>query len=268
MSHGWFGVPGLTQGEPITHFRAAPCSHQSRKDLTVPLELNRFATVAALLTMRKTHENFFATLFTAGRFYLRSLQEFDRQPEFAYLDLITCGEILSNFDEDPAGDLLDSNTREMLHQIRSECMAGDKIARQLEKIMRQVKRRYTLTLSRLLTRPFFEGSECAQEFGQLKEDEIEKRLKASYDLRSLYVHTGIPFGHWVQPYGRSLYEVHIGRPEIEDRKISKVIHRAPTYFGLERIMRYCLLRFIHLHGVPLDSKLGDDEPETQIRLSE
>jgi len=38
--------------------------------------------------------------------------------------------------------------------------------------------------------------------------------------------------------------------EVED-----LAYLAPTIYGMERIVRYCLWRFIHLRGFPIDSHL-------------
>jgi len=134
---------------------------------------------------------------------------------------------------------------------------GDKVVRQLQSKMRQIKRRYILTLTRLLTDSFFAVSECTETYGQMRKDDIEKRLKAAYDLRSLYVHTGINFGHWTHPSGGILNEVPLGSPMVDNEAFKEAMEWAPPFFGLERIMRYCLARFLHLNGVPIDPSLDN-----------
>lgn len=257
VSHGMFHVPEFNNlGLPTNYFRAAPYSHQPRNDIGIPLELDRFASVAPLFTDENRDEEFIRILFAAGRFYLRSLQIFDQEPEFAYLDLVTCGETLANYYEYPFDRLLDENTKNSFERIRTEIQDGDQIVNQLSKNLHQIRRKYTCTLMRLLTTAFFAGSECTEESGRLKRDDIERRLKASYDLRSSYLHTGISFGNWMLPYGSLLNEVQPGKPDVKDKELAKAISLAPTYFGMERIMRYCLLRFIHMNGAPIDTLLN------------
>lgn len=263
VSHGDFHVPELVQAPPVNYFNAAPYSHQPRKDFCVPLELDRFGSVAALITEGPPDERFSQILFTAARFYLRSLRIFDQEPEFAYLDLVTCGECLANFYSYSSSQLLDEDMKATLERIRTGLEGGDKIVRQLEDRMRQVKRAYTIAILGLLTTKFFAESECPQEVVQLNRVDIEQRLKASYDLRSQYVHTGISFGDYMHPRISQMDEVQFGRPDLGNKKLEKAISLAPTYFGLERIMRYCLLRFIHLHGLPIDPSLDDDETNSE-----
>lgn len=59
-------------------------------------------------------------------------------------------------------------------------------------------------------------------------------------------------------------EVQYGKPVVGDETFEKALAKAPTYFGLERIIRYCLLRFIHTHGVLIDSRLGSGDAESII----
>jgi len=43
---------------------------------------------------------------------------------------------------------------------------------------------------------------------------------------------------------------------VHDKEFENLLVKSPTFCGLERIMRFCLLRFIHLHGCPIDEKLN------------
>jgi hypothetical protein len=110
----------------------------------------------------------------------------------------------------------------------------------------QVKRRFVETLTSLCDSSLFERSELAVEFG-LKADSFRKTVAAAYDLRSRYVHTGTPFGNWISPDSSS-YETQFAFPVTNDREIDKILAKAPTYLGLERIIRYALLRFAQSNG--------------------
>jgi hypothetical protein len=268
VSHGCFYVPDFGPVEPITYYTAAPYSHQPRRDLTIPLELHRFGAVAPLFTNRSLEEKFRRIFFVSARFYLRALQMFDVEPEFAYLDLITCGEILANYYDYASEELYNDEEKGIFESIRKEMPKGDKIVRKLQGSMRKIKQKYILTLTRLLTDSFFTVSECREQYGWLKKEEIEKRLKAAYDLRSLYVHTGIDFGRWTHRMDYILSEVQLGKPVVENKEFEKAIALAPTFFGLERIMRYCLLRFLHLNGVQIDPALDDSMSATAADIKQ
>ncbi len=257
VSRQAFYLPNFGPNEPTTYYTAAPYSHQPRKDLEIPLKLDKFGAVAPLFTDESLNEKFRRIFFAAGRFYVRALQIFDREPEFAYLDLITCGEILANFFDNAPVELYDEATKTTFERISAEMVSGNEVVRQLQGRMLQIKRRYILTIGRLLTDAFFCVSECTESYGQLRRGDTDKRLKAAYDLRSQYVHTGINFGQWTHPQGGILNEVPLGEPVVDSKEFRKAISCAPTFFGLERIMRYCLLRFLHLNGVPIHPALDD-----------
>ena len=260
VSHGMFGVPDFSQVRPTVYFTAGPNSHAPRPDLEIELNLVHFGRIAQLFTDASLDQQFIHILFAAGRFYVRSLQMFDVEPEFAYLDLVTCGEILANYYKFKDAELYDDDTRTAFERIRTEMPKGDKVVRKFRGSMRQIKRAYTLTITRLMTDYFFGRTESTTPGLGFRNEDFEKRVKAAYDLRSLYVHTGIDFGRWVSPHGAFMNEVQIGAPIVEDERFAEAIKVAPIYFGLERVMRYCLLRFIHLHGFRLDDRLDGPAP--------
>ena len=121
-----------------------------------------------------------------------------------------------------------------------------------------MKQRFVKTILTLINDHLFANSESNNEYIRLDKEGIERRVAAAYDLRSRYVHTGIDFAEWITLSRLDNSEVQYGTPEVEDKKFASIIARAPTYFGMERIMRFCLLRFIHLEGIAIDSRLDDD----------
>jgi hypothetical protein len=42
-------------------------------------------------------------------------------------------------------------------------------------------------------------------------------------------------------------------------KFKRAYTRVPTFIGLEKIMRFCLLRFIYKNGVGIEERLGDNK---------
>lgn len=258
ISHQHFHVPDFGPLPPTTYYQAAPYSHNPRRDLAIPLSLNLFGRVAPLFTDESLDGKFRRIFFAAARFYLRSLQMFDVKPEVAYLDLITCGEILANFYEYRPDETYDDEAKAIFSRIRAATPDGEGLVRQLQGRMRQIRRRYVLTLTRLLKDSFFDASECEAQYARLKKEDIDERLRAAYDLWSQYVHTGIDFGRWTHPHGHLHNELQLGTPIVENRDFERAIAKAPTFLGIERIMRYCLARFLHLNGVPIDTSL--DEP--------
>jgi hypothetical protein len=265
ISHGLFSVPDLSNHKPTIYFTAGPYNHSPRKDLEVPLLLHEARRIAPLFTDRNINRHFLDILFAAGRFYARSLQMFDVEPEFAYLDLVTCGEILANYYKFAAEELYDPEINDLFEQIRTEMHNGNKVVKRFKGSMRQIKRAFTFTLTRLLTDYFYSNAETAHPCGHLCKEDIVSRVNAAYEVRSLYVHTGVNFGQSTRPHGAILNEVQLGTPVgLGNARFEKAVALAPTFLGLERMMRYCLLRFIHLHGLIIDARLDGPPPSATV----
>ncbi len=204
-------------------------------------------------------KNHFIDLFhAAGMSYLSSLQLFELEPEKSFLDLITCGERLSNYYDYTDDILYDEEMKKIFHKIESTIEDGLLIVKKIKSNFSKVKRRYTLTIMKLLNDYFYSNYECTEAINSLTKQDIEGRVKAAYDLRSRYVHTGIPFGRWLYPDPKYLNEVQMGTPVVDDdRELQRLLVLSPTFIGMERIMRFCLLRFIHLNALRIDDRLDD-----------
>lgn len=232
-------------------------SQQDRPDLEIPRNLDEIRRIAPLLHEGELDPHFERTILSAGRFYLHALQQAEIQPEIAFMDLITCGEILSYFFNYNQDDLLDDKMKEDLIIIRNEIPGGDAIVRRIRNRLFSVKRRFVKTLLHLLNPYFFQQTEAREKWGSLVQADISTRIKAAYDLRSRYVHKGANFGAWVgcQNLPGFNCEIQFGEPVIQDQELKKILMKCPTLIGMERIMRFCLLRFMHLNGVFIHLKL-------------
>jgi hypothetical protein len=202
-----------------------------------------------MLTGRVSDSAKAAALFAAAKFYHQALQNVESDPEVSYLHLVTSGEILANIHHPQNEDLLDEDVRAILDQIRRCLIDGEKAARTLAKQMRQIKRRFRSTVEDLIDERFFVATEDEPTRQKLKPEDLARRVSAAYDIRSRYVHTGLSFGAWIAPQRNRLDEILVGRPILEDKRLSKLLQRAPTYIGLERVVRYCLIRFAEKHNL-------------------
>jgi hypothetical protein len=79
----------------------------------------------------------------------------------------------------------------------------------------------------------FANSELPPDY-RLDAASFRERLAAAYDLRSKYVHTGKPFSNWISQE-TNRYETQLGQPRTGDIEFDKLLARAPTYLGLERL---------------------------------
>jgi hypothetical protein len=256
-SIGYFQVPHLEMYYSFCNPRLPQNNHRPRIDLGIDLSLYEILRIEQIFH-EDIENKFILFLRSAGRFYLQALQTFESQPETAYLNLITCGEILSNYFDYDKESLLDDEAKEILSKIEAELKDGAKVAKQVKSKLLQIKRRFIKTITCLLNDYFFENSESQRKHTALNKKTIEQRIAAAYDLRSKYLHTGIDFGRWVSVAANRNEEVQLGIPVVNDPEFQKILTNAPTYLGLERIMRFCLLRFMQRQGIKVDKKLNDD----------
>lgn len=270
-SHGHYHAPEMGTVRPVEYSHSGPFNHRPRVDLGLELNLAVFEKVARLFTDGSLDEHLKDVFFAAARFYRRSLQVFDLEPDVAYLDLITCGEILAEYFEYPDEVVYGADILDMLAKVRAIPQDGKRIAGEFKGRMRQIKRRFTRTVVGLLNDYFFTNTETANGSGKLERSSgphpgfdnraitIENRVEESYNVRSSYVHSGAEFARFVRPMPNFLNETQLGWYTAEgnglDRRLAKALSLAPTYLGLERIMRYCLVRFLHLNGVTIDPRL-------------
>jgi len=262
-SGGSFRVPEKLDLSPTSLFSLPPFNHSPRKCVPTTLNLCEVSRIRPVLDRSSTENDAGRILFTAGRFYNRALTEMEELPELAYLDLITCGEIISNERDVAEERLYDDELKELLQCIEQGIPGGSKKADSVRARLYQVRRRFAAALSDLLDDYFFRHYESREEFCALKKNGIDGTLKAAYDLRSRYVHTGIQFGGWVRPHAHFSDEIMMGTPVLDDTELKKILVEAPSLCGLERIMRYALLKIANEAGAILTDLYEDQEAEPQ-----
>lgn len=255
---GFFNTPDLTVYNHICNHKLPFNSHKARRCFSIPLNLVHFKAVDKLLLSPEIDQDFKHKLFAACKFYCQAIQTIESDPEVAYLHLITSGEIISGHHSYEQEDVLDAVMLEYLAEIRVQMPNGDKIAKHISKRLLSIKKKFVKSLTAFIDDDFFTHAETSQEFGHFKRDDIEKRIGSAYDLRSKYVHIGVSFGNWIKPRGR-LEDIQFGRPALPDKDYAKVLEKAPTFTGLERIIRYCILKFMVSNGL---TELDEIGPET------
>ena len=252
---GFFWMPhyeDLINFSPLRYYPTY--SDLPRKDTSIRLELKEAASIIDFTVHRKLeNEELFRYFFNAAKFYLSSIKSIHSDLDKAYLDLITCGEILSNFYDYSKDELLDDDLDKLLKRLSLHGIPDNDLGF-IRGRLHQVKRKFFLTLKKLINESFFKATESRIEDGKFTQENIDKSIKAAYDLRSKYVHTGVEFKDWIQVYPSS--EDHLSEvlpsgsiPNVDDEKLKKLIEKIPTYVGLERIMRFALLRFLHTNGI-------------------
>ncbi len=261
---GFYRVPDYSLFQSFCQPHLPQNSHKPRRDFEIPLNLSELLRIKRILT-ESVDQKFLHFFQTAAKFYLQALLNFERQPEFAYLNLITAGEVLSNYFEYPKDELLDEAIKGALNEIESAIPGGARLTNEIKTRLLQVRRRFVKAIEGLINSYFFTNSESTIEFATLKESDFHNRVLAAYDLRSRYVHTGIPFGTWI---AMGTTEIQPWIPAIGDKELQELLCRAPTYFGMERIIRFCLMRFLHINGIHIDRRLDDNTEKNKLGVPE
>jgi hypothetical protein len=245
---GSFRLPDLSQYTQFARPSFPHNSHNPRVDFQIPLNLEQVARLEPMLKAGSADCPLARLFQTAAKFYCLALRSFESDSEIAYLHLITALEILSSADERPNHEFLDEVTRGYLATIRQELECGKRIANHLESRMRQIKKRFVDFVVSSITQEFFSRTENLCSEGRFELTLFPRTVAAAYDLRSKYVHTGVPFGALVGiDAGTSNQELRTVPALTQDKELARILKIAPTLVGLARIARCCLLKFAAVH---------------------
>ena len=243
--HGGFITPDVSAYASLCDPKLRFNSHKPRNVYPVKLELSAFGSICRLFEPEDETPGAAMKLLAAAKFYMQALQSAERDPEVAYLHLITAGEVLASLFEFPDSVRLSKSIQEDLNAIREHLPQGDEIARRLASILRGIRRSFVRALVSLLDSDFFE-SQDEPAFYRIDEASIEKHVGAAYDLRSVYLHTGAPFGSAVTTgFYQSLIPGKLMHP---NKSLRKATRDAPTFVGLERLIRYAILKCMENGG--------------------
>jgi hypothetical protein len=244
-SHGPFEMSGYFNMPELSAF-ATPCNPhlrhndwRPRADRPIPINLTEIGRIVGLLTGADDDPRR-DVFHSAARFYRRAIATVEVDPESAYLNLITAGEIVANDHALSEEEALDDEARAVLVRIAEVVPDGVELARFLRGRLRGIKRRFVSAISAMVDDSFFDRTEAIDTFRAMQKQDFRKRIGAAYDLRSRFVHSGHPFGGWVFQ-DMSAAEVQLGRPVVPDREMAKALFLAPLFSGLERVIRYVLL---------------------------
>ncbi len=245
-ANGYYQIPDLTAYSRICDPELPFNSHQERSCFPVPLEISQISSIERVFVTDSTiDETIRSKLEAACKFYMQALQNAEHDPEVAYLHLITAGEIISSFFPYSKEEILDQRTIEDLHIVENKIEEGDKIAKRISERLTIVKRSFVKSLCSLLDDSFYVMAESEKKIVHFQSENIEKNIGAAYDLRSNYVHSGVSFGRLIRP-SRDHSDLQSDKLVVEtaDREFAKTLKKAPKFAGLERLIRYCMLKFM------------------------
>lgn len=220
-------------------------SSQSRETFSVPLNLSEIEVILPLLTSGEISKQDQDKFYAASKFYMKALQNAEEDSETAYLALITASEIISSFFNFNADELIHESTLTILKDIETKMEDGFRIARILKNQFKSIKKSFTKSMISLVDESFY--TKNSNKHHDFSIENISSSISAAYDLRSKYVHTGVSFGPYISRFRDQdiVYDV----PAFVTPDFKKIISKAPTLKGLERLVRHCLLNLMHQKGL-------------------
>jgi hypothetical protein len=232
---GSFGVPDLSAFATPCDPRLRHNDARSRVDYSLPLNLSEIERIAGPILGQSENPGV-AVFLSAAKFYRRALLTIEVDPESAYLNLITAGEIISNSYKLTDDEALDESARDVLRRIANEIPDGARLAKFLRGRLRGVKRRFVAAIVAMIDDSFFDRWEAEERTGSFQRSDFRRRIAAAYDLRSNFVHSGFPFGRWIS-LSLAKFEVPFGKPVISNKDVAEILYWAPLFGGLERVIR-------------------------------
>jgi hypothetical protein len=181
----------------------------------------------------------------ASHFYAEALRSFRDHSDYAYLSLVTAGEVFTgaiDFGDEDA--LMHDATKALLRRIEKSC--GKKDAAWVRKQCNLSTARFVEALAGTLDDDFFARTESLHkqfDVGRIKKETIRDALRASYAVRSNLSHAGLRPSPWIRP--DQLDEMPMGRPYLPGEGVDdwvQALSMCLTHLGLERVIRYALLK--------------------------
>lgn len=254
QQHGRPYIPSVESNHKIYNKNLSFNSVNKRADYQIELNLENIKYIEDVLFEHDGDKaDAQSTFWYAGRFYIQAVRIAEESPEIAFLSLITAGEILASHFKYPIEELLDDSTRQLLEDLKSLGTDGEKLYRKVSSKLMGISEAFCKFIIDCLDRDFFTRTEAKHEYKKLSESDIKQRLKAAYNLRSKYVHAGkLPSSWMAVNYLHDNDEVIRGNPVIEDKDMQKSIKLSPTFIGMERIIRYSLIKFLIQTNIIVD----------------
>jgi hypothetical protein len=246
ITDGVLSLPDLLNLAPNVYFSLPVYGGQHIDPPATECNWKSLAQIQSLLGETKFTHDKTHTIVKAAKCYSQALRLFPIDREIAYLRLIQSLECVvdkTSFSDEE----LFSHDKELWSHIRwlesLEQTKGAKVAKFVKGRLYQITRSVLLWVKQYLDDGFFVSASFS-----LTADELELYIPAAYSLRSKYVHSGIAFGDFVDPVdGRCERFERI--PDYfcalcPDTDLRKTLNRAPTFLGLQRLVRYCLLKYL------------------------
>jgi len=217
-------------------------NNNERIDKYVDMNWTKIWTILEFMNNKK-----FNLFLKAWYFYKQALININYDIEIAYIDLIRCIEILSDFTEqkDDSWTFFDWSLKKIYDKIKDD----KKLTKFFIKYHWTTKKFYTTILHLLSYESnFWKQTESIRPsfwllYLKQNRKKIEDILKRTYDLRSEYIHNWLTFWSFILPEKEWLNELVHSQPVVNEGNKIKIQENL-SFLWLERIVRNCLINYI------------------------
>lgn len=228
-------VPDLDQSLSAA-FHEAPFNDLPRKPHGPALNLKEADHLLVCYLFAPLDRATLSNILRASSFYQLALENWSRRPELCYTLLISAVESLLDLRAYSDEELFDPSRLADFEEIAKSLPAGEKIVSRLRGALRSVKRKFLVFVIERLPPEFFEELECDHPWMGIPRDCLESALKAAYDLRSEYLHTGDTEGISYPARVPEGSERMLSEPEMDSSRRRNLVSKAPSLTGLERMV--------------------------------
>ena len=238
---GFYHFPNFSRFDERFNLELPFNSHAKRQCFPFPTDLTNFSFMEKMMSGEDIRKEFLYRFNAACKLYAQALRNAEYEDETAYLNLVMAGELLAQ------------------HQFPNITRKKDKFATALAKLVDD--KFFSSTESNIYDKLHGNG------FFRSDRTDFKKHMENAYELRNKYVHSGIPFGKWIHPYS-SCEDIPTGTPNADEdvgqivRGYTEIINNAPTFIGLERTIRYCLLKIMEINDYSVRLNLTAPRKET------
>lgn len=226
-------------------FANPPFNDKPRKPQGPELNLKSAADLVEAYLFSDAGDSKLPKILSACTFYHLALENWATRPILSYTFLVSAVEALLDTITYEDADIFDEQRLKDFQTVKTAAPDGDKVVARFKSSLYSIRKKFVKFVTKRLPAQFFDEAEC-DDFLRFKSDKFSEALQAAYDIRSKYLHTGktMGFAHLTHSYQNS--EIVIGEPVIPDKEIKKLLMRAPSLAGLERIVATLLRRELGL----------------------
>lgn len=230
---------------PTVDYSLPPFDGKPRAATRLPdLNLAHSARLLSGFMLAKGSDELQTSAVNASAFYQQALTLYSQRPHLSFTLLLICLECLLPLGRYADEDVYCAELLDDLSAITAEVEGGAEIVKRLKSRLFQIRRKCALFVHQTLDGDFYQSSESELNLRRASAGDIQCHIKAAYDLRSRFMHTGRSHGVWVNAMKHVGEELVSGDPVIHDPDLKKLVVNSLTLFGLERVVQYCLHRSI------------------------